>query len=72
MLGKIKIAYKEYPSAFKVLVLASFIDMLGGFLLMPFFAIYITSRFGVGLTQVGLLFTVFSAGAIFGGITVPV
>ena len=67
MLGKIKIAYKEYPSAFKVLVLASFIDMLGGFLLMPFFAIYITSRFGVGLTQVGFLFTVFSAGAIFGG-----
>ena len=67
MLGKIKIAYKEYPKAFKVLVLASFIDMLGGFLLMPFFAIYITSRFGVGMTQVGFLFTVFSAGSIFGG-----
>ena len=68
MMEKIKIAYKEYPSAFKVLVLASFIDMLGGFLLMPFFAIYITSRFGVDLTQVGFLFTVWSAGAIFGGI----
>ena len=67
MLGKIKIGYKEYPNAFKVLVLASFIDMLGGFLLMPFFAIYITSRFGVGMTQVGLLFTVSSAGGIFGG-----
>ena len=67
MLGKIKIAYKEYPSAFKVLVLASFIDMLGGFLLMPFFALYITYRFGVGMTQVGFLFTIFSAGSIFGG-----
>jgi len=67
MLGKIKIAYKEYPSAFKVLVLASFIDMLGGFLLYPFFALYITERFGVGMIQVGFLFTVFSAGNIFGG-----
>jgi len=67
MLGKIKIAYKEYPSAFKVLVLASFIDMLGGFLLMPFFALYITNRFGVGMTQVGFLFAVNSAGNIFGG-----
>ncbi len=68
MLEKIKVAYKEYPSAFKVLVLASFIDMLGGFLLMPFFAIYITSRFGVGITEVGFLFAVWAAGAIFGGV----
>ncbi len=66
MLGKIKIAYKGYPNAFKVLVLASFIDMLGGFLLYPFFALYITQRFGVDMIQVGLLFTVFSAGNIIG------
>ena len=64
MLGKIKIAYKEYPSAFKVLVLASFIDMVGGALLFPFFALYITERFGVGMTQVGFLFAFFSAGGI--------
>jgi len=67
MLGKIKIAYKEYPSAFKVLVLASFIDMVGGALLFPFFALYITERFGVGMTQVGFLFTLFSAGSIISG-----
>jgi len=66
MLGKIKIAYRGYPSAFKVLVLASFIDMLGGFLLYPFFALYITERFGVGMTEVGFLFAVFGAGNIFG------
>ncbi|MHA1486979.1 MAG: MDR family MFS transporter [Promethearchaeota archaeon] len=64
---KIKIAYKEYPSAFKVLVLASFIDMVGGALLFPFFALYITERFGVGMTQVGFLFTLFSAGSIISG-----
>jgi MFS family permease len=67
MIKKIKIAYKEYPSAYRVLVLASFIDMLGGFLLMPFFALYITNRFGVGMTQVGFLFAVNSAGHILGG-----
>jgi len=67
MFTRIKNSYKEYPNPFKVLILASFIDMLGGFLLMPFFAIYITSRFGVGMTQVGFLFTIFSAGNIFGG-----
>lgn len=67
MLGKIKIAYTEYPSAFKVLVLASFIDMVGGALLFPFFALYITERFGVGMTQVGFLFTLFSAGSIISG-----
>ena len=64
MLEKIKIAYKVYPSAFKVLVLASFIDMVGGALLFPFFALYITERFGVGMTQVGILFAMFSAGNI--------
>ena len=66
MLTKMKNSYKEYPSTFKVLVLASFIDMLGGFLLYPFFALYITERFGVDMIQVGFLFTVFSAGNIFG------
>ena len=67
MLTKIKNSYKEYPSTFKVLVLASFIDMLGGFLLYPFFSLYITNRFGVGWIEVGFLFTVFAAGSIFGG-----
>ena len=68
MLEKIKIAYKVYPSAFKVLVLASFIDMVGGALLFPFFALYITERFGVGMTQVGFLFAFFSAGGIISGV----
>ena len=66
MLKKTKIAYKGYPNSFKVLVLASFIDSLGSFLLYPFFALYITERFGVDMIQVGFLFAVFSAGNIFG------
>ena len=68
MLTKFKRSYKEYPGPFKVLVLATFIDRLGAFLLFPFFAIYITNRFGVDLIQVGFLFSVFSAGNIIGSI----
>ncbi|MHA1486980.1 MAG: MDR family MFS transporter [Promethearchaeota archaeon] len=68
MFTKFKRSYREYPGPFKVLVLATFIDRLGAFLLFPFFAIYITNRFGVDLIQVGFLFSVFSAGNIIGGI----
>ena len=68
MLEKIKIAYNEYPSAFKVLVLATFIDRLGFFLLFPFFALYMTAHFNVGMIEVGILFSIFSAGNIIGGV----
>ncbi len=67
MLKKISFAYKEYPNAFKVLTLTTFIDMLGIYLLYPFYALYITEHFDVGMTQVGILFSIFSAGNIFGG-----
>ena len=62
----IKKGYKEYPKPFKVLVFATFIDRLGGFLLFPFFAVYIIERFGVGMTQVGFLFAMFAGGSIIG------
>jgi MFS family permease len=42
--------------------------MLGSFLLYPFYALYITSRFGVGIIEVGLLFSIFSFGNIFGSV----
>ena len=67
ILTKFKQSYKSYPNAFKVLTLATFIDMLGFFLLIPFYALYITEHFGVGMTQVGFLFTLFAVGNIFGG-----
>ncbi|MFX1417909.1 MAG: MDR family MFS transporter [Promethearchaeota archaeon] len=68
MFTKIKRTYKEYPSSFKVLTLATFIDRLGGFLLFPFFSLYITDHFGVGVTEVGILIGIFSAGNLIGGI----
>lgn len=63
--------YSEYPRAFWTLVMVTFIDRLGGALLFPFFALYITSKFGVGMTEVGILFALFSvssfAGVLLGG-----
>lgn len=68
MLTKFKNIYKEYPNPFKVLVLSTFIDRLGGFLLYPFFALYVTAHFNVEMLEVGFLFAVFSAGNIIGGV----
>lgn len=58
--------YGEYPRAFWTLSGITFIDHLGGALLYPFFALYITSKFGVGMTQVGVLFAVFTLSNFFG------
>jgi len=66
MFTKIKSTYREYPDAFKVLVLATFIDRLGAFILFPFYSLYITEHFGVGMIEVGILFSIFAAGNIFG------
>ena len=63
--------YDEYPRQFWVLIMGSFIDRLGGALLFPFFTLYITRKFGVGMTTVGVIFGVFSissvVGSMFGG-----
>jgi MFS family permease len=58
--------YFNYPRPFIVLVLATFIDRFGGFLLFPFFSIYIVERFNVSWVAVGFLFTMFSACSIIG------
>jgi len=62
---------EEYPTNFWVLVGATFIDRLGGTMIFPFFALYITSRFNVGMTEAGVLFAIFSvsgfAGNMVGG-----
>jgi MFS family permease len=63
---KIRNIYREYRRSFWILVGATFIDRLGGSLLFPFFALYITRKFGVGMTEVGLLFALFSASSFVG------
>jgi MFS family permease len=59
--------YRDYPSTFWTLVGASFVDALGGAVLFPFFALYVTANFGVGMTEAGALFTIFAISGIVGG-----
>jgi MFS family permease len=47
---------------------ASFIDTLGGALIFPFFSLYITQKFNVGMVEVGLLFTIFAVSGMIGGL----
>jgi MFS family permease len=68
MIRRLQTTYHEYPSRFWILVGASFIDAVGGTILYPFFALYITHRFGVGMTEAGLLFSIFAASGFAGNI----
>jgi MFS family permease len=58
--------YNDYPRTFWTLMGVSFIDHLGGALMFPFFALYITSKFNVGMTEVGILFALFSISSFIG------
>lgn len=60
--------YHEYPRTFWVLIAVSFIDQLGGALLFPFFALYVTMKFDVGMVEVGYLFALFSVSSFIGSI----
>ncbi len=55
--------YREFPQKFWLVVGVSFVDSVGATLLFPFFSLYITQKFGVGMTQAGLILGLFS---IFG------
>jgi MFS family permease len=55
MFARIHKIYSEFPRLFWTVVGVSFIDRIGGTLLFPFFALYITQKFEVGMTQAGIL-----------------
>ena len=66
MISRLRETYYEFPNKFWIVVLVSFIDRVGGTLLFPFFALYITQRFGVGMTQAGIILGTFSISGLFG------
>lgn len=66
MLNSIRRTYNEFPPLFWVVVVTLFIDSIGSTLLFPFFALYITEKFGVGMTQAGILIGMSSLFGIFG------
>ena len=70
-LERIHNVYNEYPRQFWVLVMGMFIDTLGRTVLNPFLMLYVTKKFKVGMTEVGVLFGVMAVantvGRMLGG-----
>lgn len=66
MLDKIQATIHEFPRSFWVLIAATFIDRLGGTMIYPFFALYITQKFNVGMTEAGVLVGIFSISGFVG------
>jgi MFS family permease len=66
MFARLNKIYHEFPRLFWVVVVVSFIDRIGGTLLFPFFALYITQKFNVGMTQAGILLGVSSLFGLIG------
>jgi len=64
--ARIDSLYNEFPRQFWILVVGMFIDRLGGALLFPFFTLYLTKKFQIDMTQVGLIFGLFAISSFIG------
>ena len=60
MISRFREIYKKFSKNFWLLMVASFVDMLGGSLIFPFFSLYLTQKFDVGMTEVGTMFLVWA------------
>lgn len=67
MFSRLKNIYLEFPSRFWTVVGVMFIDRVGGTMLFPFFMLYITQKFEVGVTQAGVVLGFFSVFGMLGG-----
>jgi MFS family permease len=63
---RMKALYNEFPRQFWILVVGMFIDRLGGALLFPFFSLYLTRKFQIDMTQVGVIFGLFAISSFIG------
>lgn len=66
MFTRLEKLYHQFPPRYWVIVLTFFIDSIGGTLLFPFFSLYITQKFNVGMTQAGMVLAMFSIFGIVG------
>jgi MFS family permease len=67
MFTRLKKIYHDFPSKFWIVVLVSFIDSIGSHLLFPFFSLYVTQKFNIGMAQAGLILGTWSAFGLIGG-----
>lgn len=68
MFTRLNKLYHQFPSKFWIIILAFFIDSIGATLLFPFFSLYITDRFDVGMTQAGMVLAMFSIFGVIGNV----
>jgi len=68
MLTRLKKTYAEFPPLFWIIVGTLFIDSIGSTLLFPFFALYITQKFSVGMTEAGVLLGMSSLFGLIGSV----
>ena len=66
MFNSFKETFNEFPRTFWTLIGAAFIDRLGRTMIFPFFSLYITQKFDVGMTQAGMLLAIFSIAGLVG------
>lgn len=67
MITSLTSTLQRYSPKFLVLVGSSFIDALGSTMAFPFFSLYITYKFNVGMTEAGVLLGLFSIAGFVGG-----
>lgn len=66
MLDRLRRAYDQFPRTFWVVAGTHFIDVIGNTLLMPFFALYVTQKFNVGMTQAEIILATNSVAGMIG------
>ena len=66
MIKKLKLQYFAFPRPFRILVASTFIDRFGGALTFPFLSLYVVQKFNVGMTEVGLIFGLWSISSLVG------
>ncbi len=66
MFSSLRRTYAEFPRAFWLLITSSFIDLTGGFLIMPFFSLFLTEKFSINLVQVAGIFAIWASAGLIG------
>lgn len=68
MIKNLRATYDEFPRQFWLIMVATLIDLMGLFLIFPFFSLYFTEKFGVSLTKAGLIYAIWAVAGMGGHI----
>jgi MFS family permease len=68
MFSRLKKTYNDFPRIYWIVIVSFFIDGIGSTLLFPFFALYVTQRFGIGMTEAGVLLGMSSLFGMLGNV----